>query len=287
MPAAITHYLQTERVINGLKKLHPEFKYNRNAILWGAHGPDFILSHRGLPRQSGDSIKKYGTYLQDEDINNLKEQIFDATPEKTFTGLEKSYLIGFFCHHILDRLALPFINFGAQSLAEINKERPLKVCRNNLKSTLDVIILRYEKQQLPSEIRLKDLLPEDENVEQFMGEFYCSLLNGNYNADVKKDDIFEAMSDFKKFFRLTTDRTGFKKAIVQKIEKWKGKDEYMSSFIRDLTEDDSYDYSNLSHNIWNWPADSDENRTDSFFDIYEQSIVDSIAFADKFILSGK
>ena len=64
MPAAITHYLQTERVINGLKKLHPEFKYNRNAILWGAHGPDFILSHRGLPRQSGDSIKKYGTYSQ-------------------------------------------------------------------------------------------------------------------------------------------------------------------------------------------------------------------------------
>ena len=33
MPAAITHYLQVERVVNGLKKLHPGFEYNKNAIL--------------------------------------------------------------------------------------------------------------------------------------------------------------------------------------------------------------------------------------------------------------
>ena len=285
MPAAITHYLQVERVVNSLKKLHPEFEYNKNAILWGAQGPDFILSHRCLPGQTGNSIKKYGVYLQDEEINNLQEQIFGVTNERPFTGLEKSYLIGFFCHSILDRLAIPFINFSAQSLANLNPECPLKVCRNNIKSTLDVIILRYEKQQLPTEIRLKNLLPADEKVKNFMGELFCTLLNINYNAKVKKDDIFEAMCDFKKFFGLMTDRTGLKKALVQKIEKWRGKDAYMSSFIRDLTEDDSYDYSNLSHSIWTWPMESEEERTDSFFDIYEQSIVDSVAFADKFILA--
>ena len=32
MPAAITHYLQVERVVNGLKKLHPGFEYNKNAF---------------------------------------------------------------------------------------------------------------------------------------------------------------------------------------------------------------------------------------------------------------
>lgn len=287
MPAAITHYLQVERVVNGLKKLHPEFEYNKNAILWGAQGPDFILSHRCLPGQSGESIKKYGAYLQDEEINNLWEQVLAAMDEENFTILEKSYLIGFFCHSILDRLALPFINFSAQSLANLNKDCPLKVCRNNIKSTLDVIILRYEKQQLPTEIRLKDLLPKDEKVKNFMGELFCKILNENYNANICKDDIFEAMCDFRKFFGLMTDRTGIKRAFVKKIEQWQGKDEYMSSFIRDLMEDDSYDYSNLTHSIWNWPMDSGENRTDSFFDIYEQSIVNSITFADKFILSGK
>ena len=225
--------------------------------------------------------------MQDEDINNLKEQIFDELNGKNFTGLEKSYLIGFFCHSILDRLALPFINFSAQSLANLDEKTSLKICRNNIKSTLDVIILRYEKQQLPTEIRLKDLLPEDEKVKYFMGKLFCRLLNKNYNAGIEKNDIFEARSDFKKFFALMTDRTGIKKAIVKKIEQLQGKDQYMSSFIRDLTEDDSYDYSNVSHDIWSWPMDSQEECTDSFFDIYERSIVESIAFVDKFIIKDK
>ena len=225
--------------------------------------------------------------MQDEDINNLWEQIFDALNKEIFTKMEKSYLIGFFCHSILDRLALPFINFSAQSLANLNKKCPLKVCRNNVKSTLDGIILRYEKQQLPTEIRLKNLLPKDEKVQNFIIELFCKLLNENYDANVTEEDIFEAMCDFRKFFGLMTDRTGIKKAFVKKVEKWQGKDEYMSSFIRDLTEDDSYDYSNLTHSIWNWPMNAEENRTDSFFDIYEQSIIDSITFADKFILNVK
>lgn len=286
MPAAITHYLQVERVLTGLTKLHPEFEYNKNAVLWGAQGPDFILSHRALPGKSGRSIKKYGAYLQEEEINNLRDEVFAAIPEENFTRLEKSYLIGFFCHSILDRLALPFINYSSQSLADLNPDCDLRICRNNVKSTLDVIILRYEKQQLPSRLRLKRLLSKDEKVKKFMVELFYNLLTENYDADVTKEDILEAMCDFRKFFGLMTDRTGIKKEFVKKIEKWQGKDAYMSSYIRDLTEDDSYDYSNLSHSIWNWPMDSGEERTDSFFDIYEQSIVDSVAFADKFILRG-
>ena len=285
MPAAITHYLQVERVLKNLKKLHPNFDYNKNATLWGAQGPDFILSHNALPGQkSRYSIKKYGAYLQNENINNLQREVMAAIKNKFFTRLEESYLIAFFCHSILDRLALPFINFGSQNLAELNKNCPLKVCRNNLKSTLDVIILRYEKQQLPTQIRLKSLLPKDEKVKNFMSELFCTLFNENYSANVKETDIFEAMCDFRKFFGLMTDRTGLKKSVLKKLEKWKGKDEYMSSFIRDLTEDDRYDYSNLLHGSWSWPMGSLEFRTDSFFDIYEQSIVESTTFVDKFIL---
>lgn len=286
MPAAITHYLQVERVLKNLKKLHQDFDYNKNAVFWGAQGPDFILSHNALPGQDGKySIKKYGAYLQNENINNLQKEVFSAVKKRCLTRLEESYLIAFFCHSILDRLAIPFINFGAQSLAELNKDCPLKVCRNNLKSTLDVIILRYEKQQLPTQIRLKNLLPKDEKVKNFMAELFCSLLNENYSANVKEVDIFEAMCNFREFFGLMTDRTGLKKSLLKKWEKWRGKDEYMSSFIRDLTEDDSYDYSNLSHDEWSWPMDSQEYRTDSFFDIYEQSIVESTTFVDKFILN--
>ena len=281
MPAALTHYLQVERVVTGLKKLHSDFEYNKNAMLWGAQGPDFILSHRGLPGQTGPSIKKCGAYLQDEDINNLRAMILKAAGERLSTVMEKSYIIGFLCHSILDRCALPFINYSAKILEKLSENKSLKVCRNHVKSTLDVIILRYEKNQLPTEIRLRDLLPQDEKVEAFMRDFFCRLLNENYETRVTPAEISEAMCDFRKFFGLMTDRTGIKKGLVQKIEKWRGKDEYMSSFIRDLTEDDSYDYANIAHSEWSWPMDSDATRTDTFFEIYEQSIVDSISFVDK------
>lgn len=284
MPAAITHYLQVERVINGLKKLHPNFEYNRDAVLCGAQGPDFILCHRALPGQKGDSIKKYGAYLQDENINNLQRMIFNTIKNDTSKNLINSYIIGFLSHSILDRLAYPFISFSAESLNKIYKDKSLKICRNNVKSTIDVIILRYEKQQLPTELRLKTLVPQNEKVFTFMQTFFTNLINDNYNANVKNEDILEAITDFRKFLGLMTDRTGKKKDFFKKIEKWTGKDEYMSSFIRDMTEDDSYDYSNLSHKIWNWPLDSEINRTESFFDIYEKSIVDSISTLDKLII---
>ena len=58
MPAALTHYLQVERVINSLKKLHPCFEYNKNAILWGSQGPDFIL---GSPTCQSRSTARWHT----------------------------------------------------------------------------------------------------------------------------------------------------------------------------------------------------------------------------------
>lgn len=275
MPEAITHYLQVERVVCGLKKLYPEFEYDKDAFLWGAQGPNFMLSYKKLPPKNTNT-KKYGAYLENESINNLKGILINALKDNNPTLLEKSYICGFLCHSVLDKCAFPFINFSAESLKRTYEKKSLKVCMNKVETTLDVIILRYEKRQLPTEIKLKELLPQNQKLQNFMGDFFCTVLNENYNAQVTKDDIFKAINEFRKFFGFITDRTGIKKNFIKKIEKLMGKDECISSLIRDVTEEDDFDYSNFLHNTWSWPMGDEFSSKESFFEIYEKSINESI-----------
>ncbi len=275
MPSAITHYLQSGRVINKLVSDGININIDKDSFLWGAQGPDFLLSHRCLPFQKGESIKKIGAKIQDDNLENLINYIKAFLYKNTPGELGLSYIMGFICHSVLDRIAFPFISYGAENLSRIEKDITKNICRNNIKSNLDVIILRYEKQMLTTEINLNSLLPNNDKVKDFMVTFFYDIIYNHYDSSITVGKIIEAINDFKKFFALMNDSTGKKKDFVKFLESFTNKGAFMSSYMRDVTEDDTYDYANISNSQWQWPEDTGEIHTDSFFDLYEESIIDS------------
>lgn len=271
MPAAISHYLQSKDVLDSLMLKYPDLKVYAPAFLWGCQGPDFLLCHNRLPFQTGLSINKCGVFIQDKSTDDLIEFIKDYFKGHNLDIVGFSYVLGLICHFELDKCAIDFINYGSENLENIlNKDK--QVCRNQVKSSLDVILLRYKRQQLPSEINLKKLIPNNSETERFIIDFYYYIISKNYSDDITPELLKKAICDFKQLFKIMNDTTGLKKKFVQKLEKWQGKEEFASSLIRDLTESDDFDYANTLHLEWQWPIESGQIRTDSYFDIYNESI---------------
>lgn len=274
MPAAISHYLQSKDVLDKLMSKYQDLKIYAPAFLWGSQGPDFLLSHNRLPFQNGKSINKCGIFIQDKSTYGLLKIIKNYFDGHVLDIVAFSYILGLICHFELDTCAVDFINYSSYELTNI-LSKDNKICRNQVKSSLDVILLRYKRQQLPNEINLKKLIPDDSKTENFIINFYYDIISKNYNKNITQELLKDAICDFKQLFKLMNDRTGLKKKFVRKLEKWNGKDEYASSLIRNITEDDNFDYANTLHLEWKWPIDTGKIRTDSFFDIYKDSVYKS------------
>jgi hypothetical protein len=281
MPAAITHYLHAERVMEILEKSEKIEPVQRQAFLWGAQGPDFLYYHRILPWQQGASLKEYGGKLHRDDPALL----FDAMREYYCASANDRillfYLYGFICHYSLDRICHPFVYFGTQILLDKNSDQNKSSIHSQIESYLDTIMLRYEKAELPIEFNLKWTVPKSKQVQIRIAELYSYVLNQLYGAELDVTQLLQATQDCRTVYGLLNDRTTLKKNLMERLEKHNIINS-VSSYIRPVSEGDQYDYANILKAEWEWPYGSGKKSHQSFFELYELSILESEKLICKF-----
>ncbi len=282
MPAAITHFLQAERVMEALNQKKGSEPVQRQAFLWGAQGPDFFYCHRVLPWQKGISLKEYGGKLHREKpsifFDILREYYFLSPRDHTVL----SYLYGFLCHYSLDRTAHPFIHFTTQALLKDNHNQDQKAMHHQIESALDTIMLRYEKAALPIEFNLKSTVPKNKELQTMMADLFSHVLETLYGAEIDTPLLYQATEDCRAAYGLLNDRTALKKSLIERLEKHNIL-RSVSCHIRPVSEGDQFDYANILNAGWAWPYDSGEKSESSFFDLYESSILESIALIESFL----
>ncbi len=275
MPAAITHFLQAEKVMDELEKHSTGPSVNRDAFFWGAQGPDFLYCHRRLPWQRGTSLKQYAERMHRENPSGL----FGAMREYAAAGnqdeIVPSYLYGFLCHYSLDRIGHPYIQYHTEELFEKYPEQTKAFLHNQIESVLDTIMLRYEKARLPVEFNLKWTVPKNREVQFQIADLYAFVLNRLYGLKDSGTALFQATEDCRRIFGLLNDRTTMKKALAERFEKRK-KLHNLSCWFRPMSESDEYDYANILLSDWRWPPDSRTVRNEDFFNLYDQSVQESL-----------
>lgn len=281
MPAAITHFLQAEKVIAELEKQGTGHSVNRDAFLWGAQGPDFLYCHRYLPWQRGISLKQYAERLHRESPSGLFSAMREYAAAGNHDGIVESYLYGFLCHYSLDRIGHPYIQYHTQVLLEKDPEQNEAFLHNQIESVLDTIMLRYEKARLPVEFNLKWTVPKNREVQFKIGDLYAFMLNRLYGLKDSGTALFQATEDCRRIFGLLNDRTTMKKALAERFEKRK-KPGNVSCCFRPVSESDEYDYANILLSDWRWPPDSRTVRNEDFFSLYDQSVQESLEFIQDF-----
>lgn len=277
MPAAITHYFQAKKAYSKFIEIGGAEQINSDAFLWGAQGPDFFFCHNFLPWRSGGSLKTYASQLHGAKPSQLLCAMRDYSVRNAGNGLIRSYLYGFLCHYSMDRTAHPFVYYSVNELKKQIPDRTESFLHCQIESALDVIILRYEKNCLPTSFNLKKTVPKNMEVQKSMSDLYADVISRLFGVKINPEDVLQATKDCRTAMGMLNDRTTFKKALVERHEKKKKRFEH-SCCIRGICEDDSYDYANILNSQWRYPADSTEVRNESFFDLYERSISESADF---------
>lgn len=279
MPAIIAHKLFSERVLREIFTDSSAPAIHENAFWWGAQGPDFFYYHGRSHIRRGEKMAKYGSMFH----QTHPCAIFDAM--RTFLrqnagpsyNAALSYCLGFVCHYALDRRIHPLV------LAEITEQkimhdaqrqkRPFNdsVMHFTIESMLDVLILRRETQLLPIEYKLQSALPGDKELAGLITSLYSFLLRTVFDVSGLEEKITQSQWDMQSGARLLNDRTTYKRSFFKVMEKMLRTGPVVSSHILPLLEGDDYDYGNLSNSVWRGNDNPDLERTESFFELFDQA----------------
>ncbi len=276
MPALISHYLHAERVLKSYLRQGGN-PVDKDAFLWGAQGPDFLFFVFPFSWQKTGGLRKIGQRMHKENPLPLLSAMRDYAALHADDVIARSYFLGFLCHYSFDRTGHPFVYSRIDALREQYPNGKKAFLHCQIETSLDTILLRHETGELPTEFNLKRAYPKNDAVQLGIAELYVYVLQRVYDKTVSDKSILCAEKDCQFLTALQNDKTGLKKQILGYLERKKGK--YLVSCVfRGVMEDDGFDYANILSSEWSFPLSSSKKRTESFLDLYECSIRESVMF---------
>ena len=199
------------------------------------------------------------------------------------------YAMGFICHYALDSITHPFIKYRSVIYKDKIKYSNNSTTHAFIETNIDNIVLLKEKNILPTELSIDDILPINEEVENTISNIYMLLIKKLFGKSNIKDDEIESILKqivlrYKNALLISKDETSIKKHIVKFFENKLRLPPYFSSYIRGFTEDKGFDFANLNHDDWSWPVNSKKIYSESFLDLFYKSYDKSLEIIDGFLL---
>jgi hypothetical protein len=279
VPAAIAHYLLALKALEKYQKdqKENEISVQKDAYLWGVQGPDFLFYDLPFPWKHGKSLNILGRVLHKSNPTNLLScmQVYAVDHKSDNSVL--SYFLGFLCHYSLDRTVHPYIYFQIQSLRKKYPHCSDAFLHCQIESALDVILLRHETGEIPTEFNLKKTVPKNKDVMNMIAVLYSSLLQSLFSKKIPEKSVLRAEHICRFTAGLQNDRTGLKKLLFTNYEKKHSKF-LCSCFFRGILESDDFDYANILESPWKWPLESGRMRNESFFSLFESACSESVQF---------
>lgn len=277
MPAPITHYLQARRTLDSVGC--SDFTLtDLDAFSWGAQGPSFLLHAKG---KQSLSLRKCGLRLCRANPASLLDDRHKASAQSPEDQIQYSYFLGLVCFYSMERIAAPFVHAQSLSLHKLRPEYPWHFCRTLVETSLDIIILRYERAMLPTDFPLSLTAPRNKTVQEKIAGLYSAFLQGLYGTVIDKKSVLAAEQNYRCFLRLQTDSTGMKRLYFERKERRRGKF-CCSCCFRGIMEDGDFDYANIQGGPW-LSQDGKGNHFTTFLDLYEDSIRKSVCLVKKIV----
>lgn len=274
MPAVVSHYIMSEKLIDDVREYYPSFKLNRTAFIWGGNGPDFFFCHRILPWQKGKSYNKIGTLIHKMPAENILEYLV-AYSKRAESDTAMSYALGFISHYAFDSTAHPYIICRAEELAQPKEGIHTSTCHNDIEANLDVLLYEHFYKKPLTSVSLRTLSPLDANIMNIIADMLHRFMVMYSLPIMSRKEIITAQRDWHTGLALLNDKTHFKKNALRLGEKAVKLPPVLSSLVRPSNKKISYDYANTEHKEWQSPF-TDEISTDSFYDLFDKAHTRSI-----------
>ncbi len=275
MPNIVTHGLMALDVYNQIEvsKVKSAIQRFPKAYLLGSNGPDILYYYQAMPWQDqslNQKVADYGHVVHSSKINEFYNEalnFINYIQDEYRKEVLISYLAGHLQHWALDSLAHPFVFYRSGSL---EGRRPYDHYR--YESMIDSLMITYVKRRRLQELKAKRFVDVSDEERRIIASFYQRMLDTVFG--IKEDPIVieDAIKTFKKTLTYLYDPNNISMNMLQAIEKrvnipWKFSSHVVSSKI-----EAKYDVLNLKHDTWSNPTNPDEISTQSFVDLYNQSI---------------
>ncbi len=271
MYTLICQYLYGEE-IGKYATSHYSEEWNQNAFLWGIQGYEFLIFHRFLFWQSGIKLASCVECFNKVGMTVILEETEYYLQQHT-SSILKIYCLGQKCREILKQNTEPFIKYGLHMLIQEYPNEQVISLRNKIETSLDIIMLRYLRNQLPVEFDMKQIFPKDATVQREIAKLYSYLLEKLLDDRQETAVLLQATKDARKTCGMFNDRTTFKKNFFERMERGKEHKCRLSSCFRGISEGDAYDYANIYHAQWS--LEDGSICTKSYIDLFEFAVEQS------------
>lgn len=275
MPNFVTHGLMALDVYNQIEAstVKSAIKKFPEAYLLGSNGPDILFYYQALPWQDQKLNKKvadYGHVVHSSQINEFYNEavsFIGSIQDGHRQEILISYLAGHLQHWALDSLAHPFVFYRSGSL---QGQRPYDHYR--YESMIDSLMITFVKRKRLSDLRVKRFVDVNAEQRRIIASFYQRMLYVIFDIQEDTKVIEEAIKTFRITLNYVYDPNNISFHIISAYEKAKHSPWKYSSHVVSSKIESKYDVLNLKHETWSNPTDLTQTSTQSFVDLYNQSI---------------
>ena len=265
MSAILCHYLHGKRVLQS----HMEQIADRDAFLLGTQGPAVFAYSLLFGKEHSREAQTFCHQICSTPIEILLT--FCEENRNSEDTMFSSYCLGVLCYGLLEQGMAPFVSYGAEMIHRLEPSGTMEDYKNQIESALDIILLRYETGQLPTEVNLKTTVPVSDAICNASSQFYQLFAEKYCNCQTNEKMIASLLLDGIKGIGKLNDRSMLKRQFIKRREKRHKQSGGFSSLIRNISEDTDYDYANVCQNEWQWPLETGTIRTETFFDLFENA----------------
>lgn len=271
MPGFTTHYLFGQQSYQNLctSGLKQNIQKYHKVFSLGLQGPDIffydILSLILSDRNPGSVAHTADTHCF---LRYLLEspKIFPGQKERE---VAQAYIMGFIGHYLLDTVCHPYV----YAMTHVNRRQKGYIGRHiRLETDLDTVLLWFYQRRRPSEFHQNETI----HISREQRRVVSSLLNYAFantypGVGPTRRRIVQAIHGMQIGTRLLYDPTGYKKALIRRIEAVIPGYPLLSPLV---ANDDLLFYQdpcNTKHVRWRNPWDESMVSTESFFDLFERA----------------
>lgn len=275
MPNVVTHGLMALDVYNQLESSRVKSAIQKfpRAYLLGSNGPDILFYYNVFPWQDqslNQKVSDYGHAVHRSNINefyNVAGDFIQRIKDPVRQEILISYLAGHLQHWSLDSLAHPFVFYRSGELKGITRYDHYRY-----ESMVDSLMVMYVKRHKLSDINVKKFVDVSEEERRVIASFYQRILQRVFGIIDDQAVIESAITSFKNVLTFLYDPHNVKLQLIQGYEKATKKPWAFSSHVVSSNIDAKYDVLNLKHELWRNPTDYEDTSTQSFVDLYNESI---------------
>lgn len=276
MPDVVTHATFAKEIFNKLEegKLKSVLMKHKYIYYLGAQGPDVFYFFNLYYKNKIKGYKDLGNLLHDYHVGEFLNESFNYLKEN-YNEMLHSYLMGFICHHALDRNTHPYIYYMTGIYDSKNKAT--KKFRGNhvrLERAIDSLFLINNWNMKPHKFKIcKNLFSYNIDEDVFI-PFYNKVIHKVYGIDDSGKVFINSIKNHRLYTKILYDPYGIKKLFARGIDcliNRRGKIVYETLFYYHNINK-SVDYLNLNHKEWKHPVDALQISTKSFLELYQTAL---------------